>query len=389
MTEQEVRTLLRKYNNGQSSQEERTLLENWYFTEGKNYQFSDANVNLKDLRDEIWEGVLQKSKIADKKANRKTLWIQMAAAIVIMISIGSYFYIGSKSSTFSVKELSGNLVDITPGSNKATLTLADGRVVNLNSDKEGVVIDINSLSYEDGTEVFSTNKADPKTLEVVGINTISTPKGGQYRIILPDGSRVWLNAASTLKYPTNFNNNQRRVELSGEAYFEVERTKASDNNQFKPFIVQSANQEVVVLGTHFNINTYEDEPLAITTLLEGSVDVLSANHSKPNRLVPGQQSIVQQGQKVKIIQADIDENIAWKNGEFVFYNESIESVMREIARWYDIDVIYKDAVGKKRMWGSVSKFKTISEVLRMIELTGTVRFEVNIQGNERRVYVMK
>src|SRR5690606_4559456 len=280
----------------------------------------------------------------------------------------SYFYLNSLTpvQTYTVAELSQQDTDIKPGRNQARLTLADGRIIDLADEKGGIIIDIDALVYTDGTKVADSSPVSSGS-ERLSYNTIATPKGGQYQVVLPDGSRVWLNAASTLKYPSRFDTEERVVELSGEAYFEIAQIKLSDQKTAKPFIVKSQTQKVQVLGTHFNVNTYDDDATAITTLLEGAVNVRSSIDSRPLRLKPGQQSVVQPGSQTRVRTADLDEAIGWKNGEFIFYNERIEKVMNDIARWYDVEVIYQDAVRNKMIWGSVSKFETISEVLKMIE----------------------
>lgn len=383
MTEEEVRALLKKYTSGKASPQEKDLLEVWYHHQFKNRDFDADNLDIDALKNKIWQETLHKSRLNKRNGNRRhQLWYSIAAAIVVLLGVGTYFYLISQKSveTYTIAELTDPAIDIKPGGNRATLTLANGRVIDLRDDKKGIIINTSSLTYNDGTEIAKSGDAPGLT------NTITTPKGGQYHIVLPDGSGVWLNAASTLKYPSRFDPNERSVELIGEAYFEIAKVKLADKKTAKPFIVKSQTQNVEVLGTHFNINAYADDPITTTTLLEGSVNVLSKG--QPAMLAPGQQSRVQTGNETKILAADIDKAIGWKNGEFIFYNERIEKVMKDIARWYDVEVIYKDDVKDKMMWGSVSKFENISKVLEMIELTGVVRFDIQIQEDGRRVYVM-
>lgn len=393
MTEQEVRLLLEKYNSGNASADEKALLEHWYFNQLQYQELADPQLDLDQLKAEIWQGTLEKSKLSERKITGKNSIYTIAAAIILFMGVGVFFYIHLTMPVqrYTVEELSKQDIDIKPGSNRATLTLADGRVIDLSDEKGGIIIDTDALTYTDGTEISgSSDSRNPSSSGgEITYNSITTPKGGQYQIVLPDGSRVWLNAASTLKYPSLFNSDERRVELSGEAYFEIARVSLRDNKTAKPFIVKSPTQEVEVLGTHFNIQTYDEGALATTTLLEGSVNIHPANADQILKLTPGQQSIVQSGKKTRISEADLDEAIGWKNGEFIFYDESIEKVMKDVARWYDVEIIYKDAVQNKKMWGSVSKFESISEVLKMIELTGAVRFDIQLKGDERRVYVMK
>lgn len=389
MTEHEVRLLVRKYNDGNASEAEKALLERWYFDRFQEQVELGDDHDLNKLKSEIWQGTLNRSGIKSNRNKGLRSLYSVAAAIILLMGIGVYFYLNSLTPVqiYTVAQLSDQDVDIKPGRNQATLTLADGRIIDLADEKGGIIIDTDALVYTDGTKVADSSPVSSGS-EGLSYNTIATPKGGQYQVILPDGSRVWLNAASTLRYPSRFDTEERVVELSGEAYFEIAQVKLADRKTAKPFIVRSQTQEVQVLGTHFNVNTYDDDATAITTLLEGAVNVRSSVDSRFMKLKPGQQSIVQPGSQTRVLTADLDEAIGWKNGEFIFYNERIEKVMNDIARWYDIEVIYKDAVRNKMIWGSVSKFETISEVLKMIELAGTVHFDIQIQGDKRRVYVM-
>lgn len=389
MTEHEVRLLVRKYNDGNASEAEKALLERWYFDQLQEQIDLGDDLDLNKLKSEIWQGTLSRSGIKSIRNKGLRSFYSVAAAIILLMGIGVYFYLNSltPAQTYTVAQLSDQDLDIKPGRNQARLTLADGRIIDLADEKGGIIIDTDALVYTDGTKVADSSPVSSGS-EILSYNTIATPKGGQYQVILPDGSRVWLNAASTLRYPNHFEAKERVVELSGEAYFEIAQVKLADRKTAKPFIVRSQTQEVQVLGTHFNVNTYEGDATAITTLLEGAVNVRSSTDSRSMKLKPGQQSIVQPGSQTRVLTADLDEAIGWKNGEFIFYNERIEKVMNDIARWYDVEVIYKDAVRNKMIWGSVSKFETISEVLKMIELAGTVHFDIQIQGDKRRVYVM-
>lgn len=386
MTEQEVRELIKKYNSNQASPEERALLEHWFHIQINKHDFLAENVDFDRLKAEIWTGTLKKSKLPRNNAH-----YAMAAAILLLISLGTYFYIHTTQHEAgdTTVGLTNHSVDVKPGGNRATLTLADGRVVELDQDKDGIVIHEETLTYADGAEIIASGNPSNMGNRLVtdGLNTITTPKGGQYRVELPDGSSVWLNAASVLKYPSRFDAKERRVTLIGEAYFEIAKAMLS-KYKAKPFIVQSPTQDVEVLGTHFNIHAYENEARVVTTLLEGSVNVHARNEDKALKLVPGQQSIVQQGKNTTIAAADLSEVLGWKNGEFIFYDETIEMVMNDISRWYDVDIVYKDPVQNKVIWGSVSKFENISKVLKMIELTGVVHFDLQIQEDSRRVYVM-
>ncbi|WP_316794676.1 FecR family protein [Pedobacter frigoris] len=303
-----------------------------------------------------------------------------AACIALMVgglTTLFYNYPGVKFKNFTV-ELPEE--DIAPGGNKATLTLADGKVITLNEAADGELVNDAGIIIRKTGHGQLVYEVTGKNVSQNGpvYNTVSTPKGGTYKIILPDGSRVWLNAASMLKFPSTFSNLiNRNVELSGEAYFEV----AKDKNH--PFVVKSHQQEVKVLGTHFNISSYIDEDQTSTTLLEGQVQVTS--DGKNRILKPGQQSVIDANGKIAVQEADVDGVMSWKNGLFVFDDEPLESIMKKVSRWYDVEVVYQGIDKNKRFGGSVSRFDHVSKVLRQLELTGSVHFK--IEGG--RIIAMK
>ncbi|RZL44345.1 MAG: FecR family protein, partial [Pedobacter sp.] len=204
-------------------------------------------------------------------------------------------------------------------------------------------------------------------------NTIETPKGGQYQINLPDGSLVWLNAASKLTFPTRFIGSERKVNLSGEGYFEITKNKKM------PFKVVTALQEVEVLGTHFNINSYTDEANTKTTLVEGSVKVKLLNEQQSSVLKPGEQA-VNTSNKLKIDEVDVEAVIAWKNGYFRFDDEELESIMHKVERWYNVDVVYNNEKMKsEKLGGITTRFSEVGDLLKMLELTGKVKFKIERQ----------
>jgi len=267
------------------------------------------------------------------------------------------------------------IADIKPGGNHATLTLSNGKSIVLTDAKNG------DLAKESKTLVRKTNDgqilysngADDSSSPVV-YNTLTIPQGGQYTITLSDGTHVMMNSASTLKYPVSFSKNERVVELNGEAYFEV------SHNKSKPFKVITRQQVVEVLGTHFNINSYGDNNSVKTVLEEGSVKVYTKSVAK--MLKPGQQSVLKDNH-LNVGEADLEEALAWKNGYFRFNNENIKSIMPKLARWYNIEVTFDQNVSDIGFYGTISRSKNISEVLRMLETTKSVHFK--IQG--RRITV--
>lgn len=293
-----------------------------------------------------------------------------AAAAILAVVAGAYLWSQRPVKHQAEPTLIANAV---PGSNKAVLTLSDGSKVTLDSTGNQVIQQGSTAIHQQGGQL----KYDAQgTTASVQYNVLATPRGGQFRITLPDGTQVWLNAASTLRYPTAFTGLERLVEVAGEAYFEV------TGNASQPFKVKVKDVEVEVLGTSFNVNAYADEPTIQTTLLKGSVK-LSANNNHV-LLKPGQQATLAANKEFNVNEVDPNDAIAWKNGYFLFKNESIESVMRTIARWYDVEVSYVGDVKKQRLGGTVSRYEKLEDLLNTIELTKTLKFK--IEG--RRVIIM-
>jgi transmembrane sensor len=336
------------------------------------------------IHDKIQHTITEENDKSTSPSLKAPYWRKIAAAAVILITLsaGAFYY-------FSGQKISGDLAnDIAPGGNKAILTLANGEKIILTDAKNGELsaqggVVVTKLA--DGKIVYTVN---PDKAGSVTPNSIETPKGGQYQIVLPDGSKVLLNAASVLTYPASFANlKERRVQLKGEAYFEVAKVVMKDKSSAHkesrmPFIVETDKETIKVLGTHFNINSYADEPASKTTLIEGSVLVEAAGAEKI--LVPGKQAVLG-SEGLIIAEANIDEVLAWKNGYFVFESEDITSVMRKISRWYDVDVVFDGDKPRDGFGGTVSRFSNVSKVLRKLELTNKVHFK--IEG--RRIIVTK
>lgn len=282
-------------------------------------------------------------------------FFRYAAAVVVLLGVGGYLFTVNKNKD---NKLAGTAEVIAPGREGAILTLADGSKVVLDSIGNGVV------ANQSGVQVLLQNGQlayDGSSGEVV-YNTISTPKGRQFRLLLPDGSKVWLNAASAVKYPTVFAGKERRVELEGEAYFEVTK------NAEVPFkVVLRDATEVEVLGTSFNINSYHNEPVIRATLLEGSVRLNAYKRSET--LKPGQQAVVKPSKEQMEVarKADLDQVMAWKNGLFNFDDASLEEVMRQLERWYDIEVTYAKDIPAIRFGGEINKQNTLQDVLQILE----------------------
>jgi len=301
--------------------------------------------------------------------------IAIAASILLLITAGIVF----RNSLIKEQTVASNakVNKIIPGGNKAILTLANGSQIVLESAKNGVLANQqNSIVNKtaDGKLVYDASQKQQRGTEVSGYNTISTPNGGQYQVVLPDGTMVWLNAASSLKFPVAFTGKERNVELTGEGYFEVAKNKAM------PFRVTVNHSTVEVLGTHFNIMGYADEKSTNTTLLEGSVKIISGNNQK--LIVPGEQARVNGA--IEVAKVNAAQAVEWKNGNFNFSHENIETIMRKVARWYNVSVQYQGAITNEGFVGTVPRSENITEVLNALELTGLVHFKII----ERRVIVM-
>lgn len=367
MDKQRAAQLFEKFSNNTLTEQERAELESWYVHYGSTQEgLRDPDVFQKNLAE------MDSAFPFKKPARVKRLWVRIAAAASILLccSVGLYFYRYHHSKPTETAQLSKN--DIAPGSNKAILTLSGGQKIILNNAKTGQIALQGATKIKktaDGQVVYQAGENNNTT---VTYNTMTTPRGGQHWVILADGSKVLLNAASSLTYPTAFNGKERKVTLTGEAYFEVM------HNDKQPFIVLSNNQQVQDIGTHFNINAYGDEPATITTLIEGAVKVNNT------LLKPGQQSILQ-GNAIDVKQADVEATLAWKNGLFIFDDEPLESIMRKVSRWYDVDITYDTADKNKAYWGSISRYDNVSKVLAELELTGGVHF--SIEG--RRIIARK
>jgi transmembrane sensor len=371
MEKEELQRLFIKYHEGTCTEEEKALLETWYL-EFNEYDLEISPKRIKAIGQRIYRE-LPGNHIAFVK-----IGIRLAAAasiIGLIITIALKFLLPQQNT-----QKLANAQDIHPGSNIAVLTLANGQKINLNSATNG------QIAKQAGIQIYKTangqitykSTVSQVSSDFVSTNTITTPKGGQWQLTLADGSNVRINSASTFSYPTSFNKAPNRVvELSGEAYFEVAKDKEH------PFIVKSNQQSVEVLGTHFNVNAYADEPAVKTTLAEGNVKV-SSNNGKSQLLSPGQQSVLKQGELIRL-EVNIDDELAWTKGSFHFTDQSIQSIMRQISRWYNIDVYYEANISNEGLNGRISRYKNLNQVLSALEATQSVHFKV--EG--RRITVMK
>ncbi|MBE9461440.1 FecR family protein [Dyadobacter subterraneus] len=301
----------------------------------------------------------------------RQLWAKIAVAAALIMAIGIYWWSGIREKNkMAMKNIPSTLVaDLPPGGNKAILTLGDGSNIILDSAGNG------NLASQGNTNITKSGtgqliyKSNNTAAEAVVFNTVTTPKGGQYHIVLPDGSKVWLNAASSLRFPTAFIGKERRVEITGEVYFEVA------HNTKMPFIVKTGETEVAVLGTHFNVMAYADEKVMKTTLMEGSVKI--SRSGKSAMLAPGQQArLTSSSENIRVLDhVDTDKEMAWKTGYFQFEDDNLESIMRQVSRWYDVDIAYEGNASREHFTGRLPRNANVSKVLKILSLSG-VKFRI-------------
>ena len=384
-TKEKLAALLRKQ---QWSVKDYKWLSNYIDTTGSDElkelmheQYIEDVLDINNVESHFSEELLQKIHIRIDKnvnANKRVKikrWMAVAASITGLLFCAYLFHIKHSNTSDQNAIVNTQKNDIAPGKNKAILKLSDGSVITLN-DKEN-----RRIAQEEHTDIvkeggtLSYNKQNYTNTEGANLsasnNTLSTPRGGNYQLKLADGTLVWLNSASSLEFPPVFNGKERRVKLIGEAYFEVAKNKKL------PFIVEVASSEVMVLGTHFNIRAYPDDNITPVeaTLLEGSIKFTHAEKSL--LLQPGEQASLGANETVTLNKnVDTDDVIAWKNGFFHFEKRRIDFIMRELARWYDIEVVYKDPIDPN-FFVEMPKNTNLSDALKSLQLTGKVRFTID------------
>ncbi|MBO9728263.1 MAG: FecR domain-containing protein [Chitinophaga sp.] len=366
LTPEQISLLAEKMLKGTISDEEKVLFENWYNTfPEQEVQWNDETIHTAE---ELKNRMLLRIK-GQKTTVRKWYW---AAAVLTLLIAGTTYYYTRQTSMEQLVAQSGMAPKpaIVPGSNKATLLLANGNTITLNDEHDG------TLAQQGNTQVIKLNTGQlafqsgngKDAGNVAALNTLSTPRGGQYQVTLADGTTVWMNAASRLIFPTSFNGKDRTVKLIGEAYFEIAP------NEHQPFILNVNNMQVRVLGTRFNVKAYDDEPMVKTTLLQGMVKV--AAKDKEVLLKPGQQAKLNNNGEMNVVAVNVDDVMAWKNGTFSFNDVTIEEVMLQIARWYDVEIIYPEGIPRGLFRGEIDKTADIITVLKILEVSG-VKFNVD------------
>lgn len=414
---QHIIQLIEKAEQGIATAAEHAELDAFYesFEHKPDYTSTLSGDDRIRYRERLYTRIGQRIRPDKVKRIRLPYWA--AAAFAVGLGVAAFYF--TRSPRIGGQAEQAQLAPIVPGGNRATLTLADGRTISLSEAQAGIVIG-EGITYLDGSEVpeagsrpsrqagredgsSGTEKGSPTTDYYV----LSTPKGGTYQITLPDGSKVWLNAGSTLKYPSRFSGDSREVFLEGEAYFDIShqlsaignqpiadrrqptngqgsREPAFTRSQKIPFRVTTNGQTVEVLGTQFNISAYPDESETKTTLVEGAVQIVNLVAKTVSQLRPGQEASTH-GVKTTVVQVDPQSATAWKDGYFMFDNEPILSILRKMGRWYDVDIHYEDDVHDLSFLGIIPRSEHIGMVLARLEKTGDVKF--SIQG--RRVSVMR
>ncbi|MDN3548846.1 FecR family protein [Mucilaginibacter aquaedulcis] len=377
MTQEEAEKLIVKYIDGTATDDERGVVEQQFMDYLKGAKGLPSHSQITDDNKEIWKSLSVHVGISQSGARQFSMWPRFAAAAVLLIVTGlCWFYFEGEQKIKGDKRAFTN--SIHPGHNTAVLQLSNGATIDLSSTKTGVVINAGKLVYNDGSAIANASDVKKSSLS---LNTVSTPRGGTYQVVLPDNSKVWLNAASTLKFPSTFAGLPNRVvELSGEGYFEVSKDKKH------PFQVKSADQDIEVLGTHFDVESYPENNLTKTTLLEGSVAVHRVTGLSKRRtgerviLSPNQQSILVENDNIKVTDVESSDAVAWKNGYFMFNNENLGNIMVTLSRWYNTTIKYEDeSLKSETVYAKLGRYENITKILKILERTDKVKFK--IEGN--------
>ena len=382
MTNNRMAVLLKRLREGKCTEEEIDELDAWYHSLKGGRSDFEAWLAEAGGEEQLTVQLLDrfnKKMTGNQRRQYKQIWYSAAAVILVLVAI-SVIFIQKRKMQVNYSQAVIIKKSIGPGTNRAILTLVNGTKVDLNDANNGYIANQQGIKVKkaaNGKLIYERAETGGSDHSKLVYNTIETPRAGQYEVELPDGTQVWLNAETTLRYPVKFTGGERRVELIGEAYFEVAHNKAL------PFRVVTAEQTITVLGTHFNIKGYADERTIATTLLEGSVNVVDKISGKTKILVPGKQANIIKGDgTISIADASTDEVIAWKNGYFIFDNQDIKSIMKLISRWYDVDIDYKLSKSV-RFGGTFSRSSDLTKLLKNFELLGNVHLELK----ERRITV--
>ena len=381
MTDTQAIELITKFLGGTATPEEMQLLERWYeafdasglaFETTSREEADSMRRSLAAIREKIArESGTGKPVLIMKRRQGSLYRWTAAAAVLVLAGVAAYFLSGPRHLSAPPAHVVSARQDIGPGSRKAVLTLGNGRTIALDSLRQGVLSrqgNTSVVKVKRGLLTYSRQRQSDAKAKDIPYNTVTTPRGGRYQIVLADGSRVWLNSSSSIRFPTRFSGTGREVSVTGEVYFEIAPRRGI------PFVVTAGKVSVAVLGTHFNVMAYPDEPAVKTTLLEGSVKV--ARGAKTLVLKPGQQADVNAEGAMKLVtDVNTDEIIAWKNNLFWFDGNDIREVMNALARWYDVDI---DITGNipDRFTGSIPMDLPFSKVFGMLQQTGRINYRI-------------
>lgn len=363
-TTEHYEKLLAKYLDGQCNAAETAELYSWLQAAGSHrallktmqQEFQNALDAQPEIPAEISDRIETKLLQSISPAKTRKLWYYVTAAASIAAAVLLLIILNQPATQPEKTQIAKSR--IAPGTNKAILTLSNGSTVTLDSAGNQTILQGTTTVLQKNGQLQYDAKA---TNDATVYNTLTVPRGGQFNIILPDGSHVWLNAASSLRYPTSFNGKERRVDITGQGYFEV------SPNAKQPFIVQVNDMEVQVLGTAFDVMAYSDEKSVNTTLIQGAVKV------NDKRLFPGQQAVMDPSTgQITIREADVEQVIAWKTGFFEFDNARLSDILRQLSRWYDIDINYNQKGNDKLLGGRISRSLPLSDILHMLEANGPV-----------------
>lgn len=383
MTNKEAKELVKKYRDGTCTDRERAMLNAWYISLASRETTVPTPDEIEQALNEISSSLPLKKKHILRRLSFRS--IAAAVSVICLLSAGLYFF-GKKQ---TVSSSYGNIYknDVAPGGNKAVLELPDGSFVNLSQAAIG------NINHEGGALIRKTREdqvvyqADRQAGSAeTHYNVIRTPRGGQYQVVLPDGSGAWLNSASSIRFPVLFKDTERKVEITGEVYFEVVReVRNSDTGTVSiPFVVIARDQRIEAIGTNFNVNAYPDEEVVRTTLLEGLVKISLLETPGSRLLKPGEQALITgQSDSIDVNPANLRCAVAWKNGQFRYEMEGIEAIMRQVERWYDVEVIYEGEIPRKKFVGTISRNISLSKFLDILSYTG-----VNFKIEGRKIIVM-
>lgn len=364
MNELELKNLLKRFREGNCTEEEKELLETWFDLKSGSTEWSWENEGEKEaVRSRMAAGLRDAVRAEKPRSFRIGYW--SAAASILLVLMAGWYVVKLRKNNLVEKSDYRQAV-VAPGTTQAMLTLSDGSSVLVDDAAKGVV------SNEGNTQVIKTDDGELAYQEkgantgAAARNTLYVPRGGTFQVTLPDGSRVWLNSSTSMTFLAGNSGTERLVELKGEAYFEVKQDKK------RPFRVLSNGTEVLVTGTHFNVSAYEDDNHVAATLAEGQV-IVSKNQEK-QVLKPGQQATIGSSGTIKVAEVDVESALAWKEGYFVFEEQDLPTIMKMVARWYDVEVEYKGTPPSQRFGGTFSKSKGLDGLLTYLEQLSTIHF---------------